>query len=136
MTSKNEKVSQSWEDFYPYYLCEHTKPTTKLIHVIATFNALSLWGKSAAGPWRWSLLGLGLLQVIVYIHTGCPKKNALSVRPSRDSFERKVMDSVKASLRKLPLKRANFLSMYRQGLCLKYQIQGVPKKTFTCFGRP
>ena len=57
-------VSQSLEDFYPYYLCEHTKPTTKLIHVVATFNALSMLGKSAAGPWRWSLLGLGLLQVI------------------------------------------------------------------------
>ena len=57
------KFSQSFEDFYPYYLCEHTKPTTKLIHVVATFNALSLLGKSAAGPWRWSLLGLGLVQV-------------------------------------------------------------------------
>ena len=59
------KFFQSLEDFYPYYLCEHTKPTTKLIHVVATFNALSLWGKSAAGPWSWSLIGLGLLQVMI-----------------------------------------------------------------------
>ena len=54
---------QSLEAFYPYYLCEHTKPSTKLIHVVATFNALSLWGKSAYGPWKWSYIGLGLLQV-------------------------------------------------------------------------
>merc|ERR1712126_231740 len=59
---KDGKPFSSLDAFYPYYLCEHTKPSTKLIHVVATFNALSLWGKSAYGPWKWSYIGLGLLQ--------------------------------------------------------------------------
>ena len=51
------------EEFYPYYLCEHTKPTTKLIHFVATFNALSFLLKSTVGPWKWSNIALGLTQV-------------------------------------------------------------------------
>ena len=49
--------------FYPYYLCEHVNPTTKLIHFIATFNALSLMGRSIIGEWQWAGLGLALVQV-------------------------------------------------------------------------
>ena len=60
--STNLTVFQNLDAFYPYYLCEHRKPATKLVHVVATFNALSLLGRSAAGPWRWSDLALGLLQ--------------------------------------------------------------------------
>lgn len=30
----------SYADFYAYYLCEHTQPTTKLFHFVATFNVL------------------------------------------------------------------------------------------------
>ena len=55
--------SEDLESFYPYYLCEHTKPVTKLFHFIATFNALSLLGKSMVGPWQWTNIALGLLQV-------------------------------------------------------------------------
>ena len=30
-------------DFYPYYLCEHTLPMTKLFHFLGTFNALLIF---------------------------------------------------------------------------------------------
>merc|ERR1712241_1201382 len=59
---KNGQPFQDLESFYPYYLCEHTLPTTKLFHFIATFNALSLLGKSIVGPWQWSNIALGLFQ--------------------------------------------------------------------------
>ena len=55
------------ESFYPYYLCEHTQPVTKLFHFIATFNALCLLGTSILGPWQWTNIALGLLQVIYFI---------------------------------------------------------------------
>ena len=54
---------QDMAAFYPYYLCEHVDPTTKLIHFIATFNALSLMGRSIIGEWQWAGLGLALVQV-------------------------------------------------------------------------
>ena len=54
---------QDMAAFYPYYLCEHVHPTTKLIHFIATFNALSLMGRSIIGEWQWAGLGLALVQV-------------------------------------------------------------------------
>ena len=30
----------SFEEFYPFYLCEHSLPVTKLFHFIVTFNVL------------------------------------------------------------------------------------------------
>lgn len=30
---------QSFDEFYPYYLCEHSLPITKFFHFVATFNA-------------------------------------------------------------------------------------------------
>lgn len=39
----NYSQSQQFEslrDFYPYYLCEHSNPLTKLFHFVGTFNAL------------------------------------------------------------------------------------------------
>merc|ERR1712110_1288812 len=59
---KNGQPFQDWESFYPYYLCEHTKPVTKLFHFIATFNALCLLGISILGPWQWTNIALGLIQ--------------------------------------------------------------------------
>eukprot|EP00092_Neocalanus_flemingeri_P007243 GFUD01007823.1.p1 GENE.GFUD01007823.1~~GFUD01007823.1.p1 ORF type:complete len:152 (+),score=20.83 GFUD01007823.1:135-590(+) len=53
---------QDMTSFYPYYLCEHVHPRTKLFHFIATFNGLSLMGRSILGQWQWSGLGLALLQ--------------------------------------------------------------------------
>jgi hypothetical protein len=37
VTTTSEFVS--WAEFYPFYLCEHSLPVTKLFHFIATFNA-------------------------------------------------------------------------------------------------
>ena len=31
---------ESLRDFYPYYLCDHSNPMTKLFHFIGTFNVL------------------------------------------------------------------------------------------------
>merc|ERR1712133_292581 len=67
------KPFSSLDAFYPYYLCEHTKPSTKLIHVVATFNALSLWGKSAwtlevVLHWPWSFTGIWSCLVLTLLH--------------------------------------------------------------------
>ena len=51
------------DSFYPYYLCEHVQPATKLFHFIATFNAHSLLGRSLVGEWQWAGIGLAFLQV-------------------------------------------------------------------------
>ena len=34
-----ERGFGTWAAFYPYYLCEHTNPKTKLFHFLATVNA-------------------------------------------------------------------------------------------------
>jgi len=36
------KKIESLEEFYPFYLCEHSKAGTKLFHFLATFNVLYL----------------------------------------------------------------------------------------------
>merc|ERR1711915_990565 len=43
-------------------LCEHVQPSTKLFHFVATFNGLSLLGRSVVGRWQWSGIGLAFLQ--------------------------------------------------------------------------
>ena len=35
----HERGFGTWAAFYPYYLCEHTNPKTKLFHFVATINA-------------------------------------------------------------------------------------------------
>ena len=32
----------NYSEFYPFYLCEHSLPTTKLFHFVATFNIFVL----------------------------------------------------------------------------------------------
>ena len=54
---------QNLDAFYPYYLCEHTKPATKLFHFTATLNALALVGRTVSGG-GYTNLGLALLRVI------------------------------------------------------------------------
>ena len=56
-------IPQDMDSFYPYYLCEHVQPATKLFHFIATFNGLSLLGRSLVGEWQWAGIGLAFLQV-------------------------------------------------------------------------
>merc|ERR1711915_572131 len=60
---KDGKPFQEFATFYPYYLCEHVQPSTKLFHFVATFNGLSLLGRSVVGRWQWSGIGLAFLQV-------------------------------------------------------------------------
>jgi hypothetical protein len=56
---------RSFEEFWPYYLREHARPATRLVHVLGTWTALLVlaWG-TLAGPW-WLVL---LAPVIGY---GC-----------------------------------------------------------------
>jgi len=53
---------EDFASFYPYYLCEHVKPRTKLFHFIATFNATAILGKLIFGRTEWAWLAAGLLQ--------------------------------------------------------------------------
>ena len=50
---------ESQPEFYPFYLCEHTKPTTKLFHFLGTFNALATLASLGPAP---SALARGLAQ--------------------------------------------------------------------------
>merc|ERR1712156_15930 len=36
---------ESFKQFYPFYLCEHTNPITKLFHFIGTFSAIMIWSQ-------------------------------------------------------------------------------------------
>jgi hypothetical protein len=38
----NGNPFKTFDEFYPYYLCEHEQPRTKLFHFLATFNELAL----------------------------------------------------------------------------------------------
>jgi len=53
---------QDFWSFYPYYLCEHRKPATKLFHFVATTNYLALITYQIANGFQPSLLILGLVQ--------------------------------------------------------------------------
>ncbi len=54
---------KSLEEFYPFYLCEHKLPLTKLFHFLATFNA-AVFLSSAIKPGpnsaslRWLVVGV------------------------------------------------------------------------------
>merc|ERR1719369_1067286 len=36
----NGRMFQDFNSFYPYYVCEHSNPRTKLYHAIGTFNSI------------------------------------------------------------------------------------------------
>jgi hypothetical protein len=53
----------TFADFYPFYLCEHSQPKTKLFHFMATFNAsvfllMALNTKGASTKIKIVVLGL------------------------------------------------------------------------------
>ena len=53
---------QSFDEFYPFYLCEHTLGKTKLFHFFATFNALAIIAVLLTRKWQWKLLLFGFVQ--------------------------------------------------------------------------
>ena len=57
-----EDPFKSFQDFYPFYLCEHSLPTTKLFHFIGTFNAVFFLMSFLANGFAARPLVLGLVQ--------------------------------------------------------------------------
>ena len=57
---------KTFDKFYPFYLCEHTNPITKLFHFIGTFNMCMILLKIFGGSGSWStklkLLVFGMVQ--------------------------------------------------------------------------
>ena len=42
ITGESGQPFDNFSEFYPFYLCEHSLPTTKLFHFVATFNIMVL----------------------------------------------------------------------------------------------
>jgi len=51
---------KTYQDFWPFYLREHSKPATRALHYIGTSLGLCLWG-AAAWIRDWRLLVAGLV---------------------------------------------------------------------------
>jgi hypothetical protein len=63
MTTVKQSDFQSFAEFYPYYLQEHTNPTCRRLHFIGTLCLFAvLFGVLISGNW-WGLL---LLPVVGY----------------------------------------------------------------------
>ena len=56
----NTPKFKSFEEFYPFYLTEHSKPTTKLLHFIGTSLGLIVWATKFLPTFNpiWILPGL------------------------------------------------------------------------------
>ena len=52
----------SFDEFYPYYLCEHHLGTTKFFHFIATANGLAIWATLFVRKWQTKLFIFGFVQ--------------------------------------------------------------------------
>jgi len=50
------KKYQNLEDFYPYYLSEHSNPVCRALHFIGTSIALVLFALAIFGGYPWLLL--------------------------------------------------------------------------------
>jgi len=56
----SQKTFKSFTEFWPYYLAEHSKPATRVLHYLGSLAALSLVvGLIAIG--KWWLFPLGLI---------------------------------------------------------------------------
>ena len=54
-----DKQFQSFEEFWPYYLSEHSKPETRLLHALGTtVGTLGAVALIATGKWRFLPLAL------------------------------------------------------------------------------
>ena len=50
---------QTYAEFWPYYLAEHSKPATRAIHIAGTAVALALLAAAiATGYWPWALAAI------------------------------------------------------------------------------
>ena len=56
----SEQRFQSFEEFWPYYLAEHSKPETRAIHAIGTTASLACMAALIAKR-KWKLLPLALI---------------------------------------------------------------------------
>lgn len=55
----SEDIYRSFQDFWPHYLNEHSKPATRLLHLIGTFSGLAVMVYFiASGRWWLFLVGL------------------------------------------------------------------------------
>ena len=52
----------SFEKFYPFYLCEHTEGVTKLFHFVATVNVLAILVVLLMRKWQPKLFAFGFIQ--------------------------------------------------------------------------
>jgi hypothetical protein len=52
----------SFDEFYPYYLCEHSLGTTKFFHFIATVNGLAILATLFLRKWQTKLFIFGFVQ--------------------------------------------------------------------------
>ena len=52
----------SFEKFYPFYLCEHTEGITKLFHFVATINVLAILAVLLMRKWQPKLFAFGFIQ--------------------------------------------------------------------------
>ena len=52
----------SFDEFYPFYLCEHSVGTTKLFHFIASANALTIFATLLTRKWQTKLFLFGFVQ--------------------------------------------------------------------------
>ena len=60
---ENASSFDDFSSFYPFYLCQHRKPLTKLFHFVATFNTIVLtaYGFSHR-PFKWWVAVFGFVQ--------------------------------------------------------------------------
>ena len=54
-----EQEIKSFEEFWPFYVAEHSQPATRALHFAGTATALALLATlTASGKWKWLPLAL------------------------------------------------------------------------------